>query len=315
LAEANQLPVIIIMGPTASGKTQLSIDLAAALPNPCEIISVDSALIYKGMDIGTAKPTKEELAQTPHHLINICEPTESYNVSEFLKDADRLVAEMHQRGCIPILVGGTMMYHNAFINGLAALPEADKAIRNQIESEAKEKGWECLHQKLMQIDPISAKRINPNDSVRITRALEVFQITQKSLSELQTNTNREHAYPLIIVNVMPKSRKVLHDRIEQRLKLMFEAGFIKEVEALLQIPQINLDSAAMRCVGYRQVASYLKGEISLIEAENKALFATRQFAKRQVTWLRRYFPDVFTLYSDESEDLLKDFFKKFQYLA
>jgi tRNA dimethylallyltransferase len=312
---SKQLPVIVIMGPTASGKTQLSFDLAESLQVPCEMISVDSALIYKGMDIGTAKPTVEELSKFPHHLIDIKEPTESYNVAEFLKDADALVAHIHEKGRIPILVGGTMMYHTAFIKGLAALPEADQVVRDQIEKEAQSLGWNHMHRKLMDIDPKSAANIHPNDPVRITRALEVYALTQKPLSELQQITTRQHDYPLYVVNVMPRSRKELHARIEQRLNTMFEAGFMEEVERLIKLPGIDLDSSAMRSVGYRQVAAYLNGEISCEEAKDKALFATRQFAKRQMTWLRRYFPEVFTLYSDESKDLLNDFLKKFPKLV
>jgi tRNA dimethylallyltransferase len=307
----NALPVIVIMGPTASGKTQFSFDLADALDKPCEIISVDSVLIYKNMDIGTAKPKKDELTRLPHHLIDIKAPTEAYSVAEFLSDADLLVKQIHQRGHIPLLVGGTLMYHTAFINGLASLPEANPEIRADIEQQAKQKGWDALHQQLMQIDAKSAAQIHPNDPVRITRALELYQLTDKPLSELQQTTTREHDYPLYIVNIMPKSRKILHERIQQRLDSMFADGFVDEVRAILALPNIDLDSPAMRSVGYRQVASYLNGEISLEEAKDKALFATRQFAKRQITWLRRYFPDVFTIYSDESEDLVADFQKHF----
>lgn len=305
------LPVIIIMGPTASGKTQFSLDLAAALGRPCEIISVDSALIYRGMDIGTAKPSKAEQSSIPHHLIDIKEPTESYNVSDFVKDTDRLISEVHARGHIPLLVGGTMMYHTAFIHGLAQLPEANAEIREEITRQANQVGWEQMHLELSEIDPQAALSIHPNDSVRITRALEVYHLTKTPISVLQKKTMRQHHYPLYIVKVMPQSRQILHQRIEKRLQIMFEEGFVDEVRELLAIPGIQLESPAMRSVGYKQVAAFIKGDISYEEAQQKALFATRQFAKRQITWLRKYFPSIFTIYSDQSKDYIKDFKKNF----
>ena len=308
----SMLPVIVIMGPTASGKTRFSFDLVEALGVPCEIISVDSAMIYKGMDIGTAKPNRDELSRFKHHLIDIREPTQTYSVADFLKDADDLVIQIHQRGHIPLLVGGTMMYHSAFVSGLASLPEANAKIRESLEQEASQFGWNYLHQRLMMIDPRAALKIHPNDPVRITRALEVYALTQRPLSEFHQDVHRVHDYRLMIVNIMPKSRKILHERIECRLKKMFDEGFVDEVERILKIPGIDCDSAAMRSVGYRQVASYLAGEFSYQEAMDKTLFATRQFAKRQMTWLRRFFPEVFSLYSDESDTLVKDFINHFQ---
>ena len=308
----SMLPVIVIMGPTASGKTRFSFDLVEALGVPCEIISVDSAMIYKGMDIGTAKPNRDELSRFQHHLIDIREPTQTYSVADFLKDADDLVIQIHQRGHIPLLVGGTMMYHSAFVSGLASLPEANAKIRESLEQEASQFGWNYLHQRLMMIDPKAALKIHPNDPVRITRALEVYALTQRPLSEFHQDVHRVHDYRLMVVNIMPKSRKILHERIEYRLKRMFDEGFIDEVERILKIPAIDCDSAAMRSVGYRQVASYLAGELTYLEATDKTLFATRQFAKRQMTWLRRFFPEVFTLHSDESDTLVKDFINHFQ---
>jgi tRNA dimethylallyltransferase len=308
---ASTWPVIVIMGPTASGKTQFSFDFADACSIPCEIISVDSAMIYKGMDIGTAKPSLQERERLTHHLIDIREPTQSYSVAEFIKDADELIVQIRKRGHIPLLVGGTMMYHHAFVSGLAALPQANIEIRESIVQEANYFGWPHLHQKLMAIDPLAASRIHPNDPIRITRALEVCTLTQKPMSELQSHTARAHDYPLIMVNIMPRSRKTLHERIQNRLERMFENGFVEEVDRILKTPGIDVESAAMRSVGYKQVALFLSGEIDYQEAKDKTLFATRQFAKRQMTWLRRYFPQVHTFYSDESDHLVQEFIDNF----
>ena len=302
-----KLPVIVIVGPTASGKTQLAIDVALRLNCCAEVISVDSALIYQGMDIGTAKPTMDERKGIPHHLIDIIEPTESYSVGQFLMDADRLVEQIHQRGKVPILVGGTMMYHTAFLHGLASLPPADQLIRQDIESEASRLGWGALYQQLITIDPIAALTIHPNDPQRLIRALEVYRITGKPLSVLQQQTTRQHHYPIITVKLLYNNRQLLHDRIASRLDNMFSQGFVTEVKSLLARPGMHHNCSALRCVGYRQMVEYLENRVDITTAKNKALFATRQYAKRQMTWLRRNFAETEILYSDVSTNLFHQF--------
>lgn len=283
----SSLPLaLFLMGPTASGKTELAIRLREKFP--VEIISVDSALIYKGMNIGTAKPSAEELALAPHRLIDILEPNQSYSAADFRKDALREMADIVAQGKIPLLVGGTMLYYKSLLDGLSPLPAADAHIRQQIEQEAKDKGWEALHKELAEIDPVSAKRIHPNDPQRLSRALEVFRISGKSLTELTEQKGETIPYRVKQFAVMPKERAELHRRIELRFDKMIEAGFEQEVKDLHQRDDLHLDLPAIRCVGYRQVWEYLDGTGTLEDAIFRGVCATRQLAKRQITWLRSW---------------------------
>ncbi|HHW7570634.1 TPA: tRNA (adenosine(37)-N6)-dimethylallyltransferase MiaA [Mannheimia haemolytica] len=275
---------LFLMGPTASGKTDLAITLRQELP--VEVISVDSALIYKGMDIGTAKPSKEELALAPHRLIDILDPAESYSAMNFHADALREMADITAQGKIPLLVGGTMLYYKALLEGLSPLPSADPAIRSEIESRAAQHGWATLHQELVKIDPVAGARINPNDSQRINRALEVFYITGKTMTELTAQQGEALPYNILQFAIAPQDRAVLHQRIEQRFHKMIELGFEEEVKRLFLRKDLHINLPSIRCVGYRQMWEYLQGDISLDEAIFKGICATRQLAKRQITWLR-----------------------------
>ncbi|AUI67198.1 tRNA (adenosine(37)-N6)-dimethylallyltransferase MiaA [Glaesserella australis] len=281
---------IFLMGPTASGKTDLAISLRQQLP--VEVLSVDSALIYKGMDIGTAKPSKEELELAPHRLIDILDPAESYSVMNFREDALREMAEITAQGKIPLLVGGTMLYYKSLLDGLSPLPSADPTVRAEIEAKAEQIGWNGLHQELSQIDPISAERINPNDSQRINRALEVFYISGKTMTELTAQQGEAIPYDILQFAIAPQDRTVLHQRIEQRFHKMIDLGFEQEVRTLYERGDLNADLPSIRCVGYRQMWEYLAGEVSLDEAIYKGICATRQLAKRQITWLRGWTSEV-----------------------
>jgi tRNA dimethylallyltransferase len=273
------------MGATATGKTGLALEIAKRFP--VELISVDSALIYRGMDIGTAKPTAEVLAATPHHLIDVIDPAECYSVWDFVEDASRLIDEICTRGKIPLLVGGTMMYYHALENGLNKLPVADASLRASLNQQATEIGWQAMHEKLAQIDPLSASRIGPADSQRIQRALEVFEISGLTLSSLrqQEATGLKPEALKIILNAA--DRAGLHARIELRFMEMIERGFIDEVRLLKDRPELNLSLPSMRCVGYRQVWQFLDGNLTRDAMIYKAIVATRQLAKRQMTWLRK----------------------------
>lgn len=279
-------PAIFIMGPTASGKTNAAVHLAQQLP--VELISVDSALVYQGMDIGTAKPDAETLKIAPHHLIDIMPPTSAYSAAAFKADALALMRDIEQRGNIPVLVGGTMLYFNALENGLSGLPEANADVRHQIETEAAVAGWPSMHAKLTQIDPQTAARLAPNDMQRIGRALEVFQLTGKTMTTLFAAQKREKLpYALLKIALLPSNRKVLHERIAMRFDQMLAQGLVEEVLALLaQYPDLKADSTAMRCVGYRQVLLHLDGVYDEKELRDRGIFATRQLAKRQLTWVR-----------------------------
>ncbi|OVZ94412.1 tRNA (adenosine(37)-N6)-dimethylallyltransferase MiaA [Yersinia alsatica] len=277
-------PAIFIMGPTASGKTALSIALRQRLP--VELISVDSALIYRGMDIGTAKPSAEELALAPHRLIDIRDPAQSYSAADFRKDALKEMAEITAAGRIPLLVGGTMLYFKALLDGLSPLPSADPQVRERIEQQAAELGWEALHQQLAEIDPVAAARIHPNDPQRLSRALEVFLISGKTLTELTKISGETLPYRVHQFAIAPVSRELLHQRIELRFHQMLDAGFEAEARALFDRGDLHTDMPAIRCVGYRQMWSYLAGEIDYNEMVYRGVCATRQLAKRQMTWLR-----------------------------
>lgn len=276
---------ILLMGPTASGKTDLAISLCKRFP--CDVISVDSALVYRGMDIGTAKPDAETLARTPHRLIDIRDPEESYSAGEFVRDAYREMDDIFANGRIPLLAGGTMMYFRALTEGIAELPGADDAIRRSIDAEAAELGWPAMHEELQRVDPAAAERIKPNDRQRIQRALEVFRASGRPLSDWQRNSaplRDDIRYLKVGLNIEPRS--ILHERIAERLEIMVEQGFVEEVKTLRKRPDLDADCPAMRSVGYRQFWQYLDGACSLDEAREKALYATRQLAKRQITWLR-----------------------------
>jgi tRNA dimethylallyltransferase len=279
-------PAILLMGPTASGKTAVAAAIAAALP--CEIISVDSAQVYKHMNIGTAKPEAELLARTPHHLIDVIEPHERYSAARFRDDALALMREItEERGRIPLLAGGTMLYFQALTEGLNELPEADATIRMMIDSMAKDAGWPGLHQQLARVDPQTAARLQPNDAQRIQRALEVYYLTDKPLSDFHKQPKYVYfPYTPIRIALVPGERAQLHERIARRFEIMLELGLIGELRNLRA--QFALDPAmpSMRCVGYRQAWQYLDGEIGLAALREKSVAATRQLAKRQLTWLR-----------------------------
>lgn len=279
-------PVIFLMGPTASGKTALSVQLAQALNG--EIISVDSALVFKGMDIGTAKPTLAERGGIPHHLIDIIDPAESYSTGQFRKQALALMDDISRRGKMPILVGGTMLYFNVLNSGLAVLPEADPEIRAKLDQDLEQLGKEALHRRLAGIDPESAARIHPNDPQRVQRALEVYEISGKPLTSFFTEAQAQDIpYRKIKLIIAPQDRAVLHGIIARRFKQMLEQGFIGEVEALYKRGDLTEKMPSVRAVGYRQAWSYLQGEDDFETMTEKAVIATRQLAKRQFTWLRR----------------------------
>ena len=301
---AERLPrAIFLMGPTASGKTELAVELHERFP--VDIISVDSALVYRGMDIGTAKPDAATLARAPHALIDIRDPAESYSAAEFREDALAEMAQSTGRGRVPLLVGGTMLYFRALTRGLAALPSASPAVRAALEAEARERGWPALHERLAAADPQAAQRIHPNDPQRIQRALEVIELTGRKLSELQREQEEVRlGYRVLRVVACPQPRSVLHARIEQRFRQMLDQGFLQEMERLRDRGDLHRDLPSMRCVGYRQAWSYLEGEIDPAEMCRKAVVATRQLAKRQLTWLRR---ESDALWYDPTEESAQDF--------
>lgn len=284
---STQLPIVFLMGPTASGKTALAMDLYDHLP--CEIVSVDSALIYRDMNIGTAKPDAEMLARYPHRLIDLRDPAQAYSAAEFRADALAEIARIHQAGKIPLLTGGTMLYFHALLNGLATLPEADPEVRQRIEAEAAEKGWSAIHARLAEIDPQSAERLNPNDSQRLQRALEVYEITGRSMTEHWAEQQAQRLdSPVVSLSVMPPERSVLHERIAQRFQIMLEQGFEEEVRALWERGDLDLSMPSVRCVGYRQMWEYFSGQWDYETMQFKGVVATRQLAKRQITWLRSW---------------------------
>jgi len=274
------------MGPTASGKTALSVELAKRFN--AEIISVDSALVFKGMDIGTAKPSLEERSGIPHHLIDILDPSESYSTGEFRKQALALMADITARGKIPLLAGGTMLYFNALYHGLAELPNADEALRKELDAEAQLIGKQAMHDQLKLVDPVAAARIHPNDPQRVQRALEVYRLSGKSMTELHAEANAKPIpYRQIKLVIAPQSRAILHEKIALRFQQMLDNGLIEEVRTLYQRGDLNTNMPAIRAVGYRQVWNYLEGNINLDELREQGIAATRQLAKRQFTWLRR----------------------------
>ncbi|MES3011770.1 MAG: tRNA (adenosine(37)-N6)-dimethylallyltransferase MiaA [Pseudomonadota bacterium] len=278
------LTPLCLAGPTAAGKTAAA--LAVAETQPVEIISVDSALVYRGMDIGTAKPSAAELAAVPHHLIDIRDPLQAYSAAEFVADANRLVAEIQARGRRPLLVGGTMLYFHALFDGLDEMPKANPAVRAEIEAEAHNLGWPALHAQLAEVDPVTAARLAPNDSQRVQRALEVYRVSGQPLSFFHTAKAAHPAKAWPLISLEPADRAWLHARIAQRFDAMLAGGFLAEVEALRARGDLHPDLPAMRCVGYRQAWEALDGSTSMAELRDKGIAATRQLAKRQITWLR-----------------------------
>ncbi len=278
--------IIFIMGPTAAGKTDLAVSCVEEFD--CELISVDSALVYREMDIGTAKPDAATLARAPHALIDIIDPVESYSAANFREDALREIQSTLRRGKTPVLVGGTMLYYRALQEGLSQLPAANEAVRAMLEAQAAELGWQAMHDRLAAIDPVSAERIHPNDPQRIQRALEVYEISGETLTQFwQQQTSRALPYNIAKIAFFPQDRAFLRERIAQRFHLMLQQGFIEEVETLRARGDLSLQMPSMRCVGYRQVWEYLDGVMTYEEMTEKAITATRQLAKRQMTWLRK----------------------------
>jgi tRNA dimethylallyltransferase len=275
------------MGPTGAGKTDIAIELTKYFP--CDIISVDSAMIYRGMDIGTAKPSKKILAITPHQLIDICEPNETYSAAQFCHDAHQSIKNTIQNNRIPLLVGGTMLYFRALQQGLSQLPTADPATREKILNEAQLVGWNVLHDQLKKIDPIAGKRIHPNDPQRLQRALEIYELTGQTPSDLYNKKNHPiFPYPIINTVLAPSNREILRDRIATRFHQMLLQRFIEEASRLYQRGDLNLNMPSIRAVGYRQAWQYLNSELTYNEMVERSIIATRQLAKRQLTWLRTW---------------------------
>ena len=297
--------VVFLMGPTGAGKTDVAVDLVARLP--CDIISVDSALVYKGMDIGTAKPGTGVLEQAPHRLIDICDPAESYSAARFRAEACAEIESILAAGRIPLLVGGTMLYFRALANGLSRLPAADKAVRQALELQAHRLGWTVMHERLSVIDPQAGQRIHPNDPQRILRALEVYEMTGIPLSDLQ-GQSVPLPYRIIRLIVAPSERAELHRRIERRFQVMMEQGFLAEVEGLYRRGDLHANLPAMRAVGYRQLWAHLAGEEGLETAVQRGMTATRQLAKRQLTWLRSE-PEGTKWFDGGDKNMLSDILK------
>lgn len=283
--------VLTLMGPTACGKTGLAVWLAQQLAQhqnlPVEIISVDSALVYRGMDIGTAKPTQAERGGVPHHLIDVVDPHEPYSAARFRADARRLIGEIHARGALPLLAGGTMLYFHALKHGMDELPEADPALRAELEARAMREGWPALHAELARLDPATAARLSPNDSQRVQRALEVCIKSGQPMSALlQQQERAAPPFALREIILLPSDRAVLHRRIAERFDIMLAAGFVDEVRGLLADPRVTADLPSMRSVGYRQAIGFIRGELDSVAFRDQSIAATRQLAKRQITWLR-----------------------------
>lgn len=304
---ANSRPtVIFLIGPTASGKTDLAMALRDHLP--VELISVDSALVYRGMDIGSAKPSAAEQARAPHRLIDIRDPSQPYSAADFCADAEREITDIVAAGKIPLLVGGTMLYFKALLDGLAAMPEADPVVRAAIEEDAALHGWPYVHAQLAEVDPEMAAEIHPNHSQRLSRALEVYRVSGMTMTELRKKQQQQSVAPfterfnVLQLAIAPRDRSMLHRRIEARFLKMMTQGLIEEVQQLHARTDLHADLPAIRAVGYRQVWDYLDGKISRDEMVERGIIATRQLAKRQLTWLRGW-PDLYWLYTDREDGI------------
>ena len=275
---------IIIRGPTASGKTELSLKLAEKYP--IDIISVDSVMVYKGLDIGSAKPSQDILKKFPHHLIDICDPGDKYSAGKFVEDAQQKIRDIQADNRIPVLVGGTMMYYKVLQDGLNELPKANDEIRNQINQEAKDQGWPEMHRKLKGIDPEAAKKIKLNDRQRIQRAIEVYMISGTTISELKKMDSGNHEFEFLAFSLMPTDREALYQNINLRFDSMIEVGLLDEVISLLDDDLVSVNSHSMQSIGYKEMLDYIGGKISLDEAVDAAKMSSRRYAKRQITWLR-----------------------------
>jgi tRNA dimethylallyltransferase len=302
-------PAVFLMGPTASGKTDLAVALARRFP--LEVISVDSALVYRDMDIGTAKPDPATLAACPHHLVDVLDPTERYSAGRFRDDALALMADITARGRIPFLVGGTMLYFKALKDGLDSLPQADAELRAELEARAVREGWPALHAELARLDPASAARIRPNDATRVQRALEVRLVSGRPMADLWTDGGAALPYRLIEIALVPSDRACLHQRINARFRAMLDAGLVAEVRGLRERYRLTPDLPSMRCVGYRQAWQFLDGALDADRLYETGAAATRQLAKRQLTWLRswqgaRTFDSLADGFTDEVADWLAD---------
>lgn len=304
MPNANQLPpAIAIMGPTASGKSHIAMEVAKHYP--VEIISVDSAQVYRQMDIGTAKPDAAALANVPHHLIDLIDPTERYSAAQFRSDALDAMQQITQRGKIPLLIGGTMLYYRALFDGLSALPAADEALRKQLDEEAKNIGWPAMHMKLNTLDPTTAARLKPTDSQRIQRALEVCHLSNMPMSALLDQPlNADLPFQFTNIALIPSDRKTLHLRIAERFDVMLSEGLVNEVQSIREQFNVNANTPAMRCVGYRQVLMFLDNEIKQAEMREMGIIATRQLAKRQLTWLRSMKSDDINTFDCLADDLI-----------
>ncbi len=276
--------VITLRGPTASGKTHLTINLSNKLP--LEIISVDSVMVYRGLNIGSAKPDQQTLENYPHHLIDICDPSFNYSLGNFYEDVNKAIKIILSKRRTPILVGGTMMYFNALSKGLSDLPSSDHVIRKKIEDEADEIGWPELHKRLSEIDPVSGEKIKSNDKQRIQRALEVYELSGKPLSSFFSDNRKKSDYEFFNISLFPDDREILYKRIEDRFDQMLDHGLVDEVRALLNRPELSSSHNSMKSIGYKEICAHLEGKQTLIEAKEKSILATRRLAKRQLTWLR-----------------------------
>ena len=276
--------VVTLRGPTASGKTDLAIDLSDRLP--IEIVSVDSVMVYRGLNIGSAKPDQKILNNYPHHLIDICDPSVNYSLGDFYEDANEAIKFIHSKERIPMLVGGTMMYFNTLTKGLSDLPSSDQAIRKKLEDEADEIGWPQLHKRLSKIDPVSGEKIEANDKQRIQRALEVYELSGKPLSSFFSDNRKKSDYEFFNISLFPDDREILYKRIEDRFDQMLDHGLVDEVRALLNRPELSSSHNSMKSIGYKEICAHLEGKQTLIEAKEKSILATRRLAKRQLTWLR-----------------------------
>jgi tRNA dimethylallyltransferase len=289
LRRVTERTACVLLGPTASGKSRLAMELAARFP--VEIVSMDSAQVYRGMDVGTAKPSLAERERVRHHLIDLIEPTESYSAGRFRADAVRAIGEIQARGKVPLVVGGTMLYYRALSQGIDPLPQAEPGLRARIDARAARHGWPALHAELARVDPVTAARLSPNDAQRIQRALEVWELSGKPISELQRSASPGLPFELKAFALVPADRAELHRRIAERFERMLQEGLVEELKGLRRKHELHAGLPSMRCVGYRQAWSYLEGEYGMSELREKGIAATRQLAKRQLTWLRSL-PDL-----------------------